>query len=128
MEKQRNDDIFNPEYGKKKPFIRKENIKKIIVISIFIALFLYGSIDYINDTVVRIEIRTVTDRKIDSVLFIDGRCDIFIINRSPFKIELVVDDSIITNYDGRKLLPNVKYYFWFESNNTETLNIGGVKG
>lgn len=128
MEEKRKDDIFNPEYREEKKFLREENKRRIAFYIMIIILVVYSSGQFIFDNTMEIEIRTVTDRKIDVALFNDGRCEIFIINKSPFKIRLIIDDNIETNYDGRKLLPNVEYYFWFISNTTNTLNIVGVKG
>jgi hypothetical protein len=128
VEKLRNDDPFNPDYQKEKKFIRKDTVKKIIILSVFVLIFLYGSSDYMNRKIVDIEIRTVTGRKIDSVSFTDGRCDIFLINRSPYSIRLIIDDSIRTNYNNTVLEKDFQYYFWFESEVDSTLNIGGVKG
>ena len=91
-------------------------------------VLVYGSRNFINENIIDIEIRTVTERKIDTVFFVDGRCEIFIINHSPYKIRLIVDDNIITNYDNEPLEPNTKYYFWFVSNSSEILELEGMRG
>ena len=128
MEEKRRDDIFNPEYREEKKFLREENKKRIAFYIMIVVLVVYSSRQFIFDNTIEIEIRTVTDRKIDVALFNNGRCEIFIVNKSPFKIRLIIDDNIETNYDGRILFPSTKYYFWFVSNTTRILNISGVKG
>ena len=128
MEEKRRDDIFNPTYREEKKFFRKDNKRRIAFYIMILVLIVYGSREFIFSNIIEIEIRTVTDRKINSISFTNGRCDIFIMNKSPFKIRLIIDDNIETNYNGGILFPKTKYYFWFESNTTKTLNIDGVKG
>jgi hypothetical protein len=123
----RNNDPFNPEYRKEKNFWRKNNKKRIIAYIFVMIALVYGSREFLDTNIIEIELRTVTDRKINSISFVNGRCELFIINRSPYKIRLKLDDNIISNYNNGPLEPDVKYYFWFESNGTETLNLGGVK-
>lgn len=123
----RDNDPFSSEYRKPKDFWRKGNKKRMFYYLIIMVILVYGSQSFIDENIVDIEIRTVTERKISKAYFIDGRCEIFIINHSPYKIRLIIDDDIITNYNNEPLEPNIKYYFWFESNSSSSLLLVGEK-
>lgn len=123
----RDNDPFNPEFKKERPFLRKRNKKRIIYYIIIMIALVYGSQNFIDSHLVSIEIRTITGKRINNISFDDGRCDVYIINHSPYKVKLILDEDVITNYDNGLLQPGVKYYFWFLSNSTETLVIGGAK-
>jgi hypothetical protein len=121
------DSPFNPDYKQEKKFLRKSNKRKIIMIVIILCAFLFGSIDYMNKTITKIEMKTVTGKIVIIPQFIDGECHLLIKNDSPYDIKLIISDGIETNYNDEKLLSGVEYYYWFKSNITESLEIRGVK-
>jgi hypothetical protein len=121
------DSPFNPEYKKEKKFTRKSNRKKIIIIIVIVFLFLYGSLDYMNKTLTKIEIKTISGNRVRNPQFNDGECHIFITNKSPYNIVLIIPDNIETSYNNSELLSGVEYYYWFKSNSTKVLEVIGVK-
>jgi hypothetical protein len=123
------DSPFNPEYKKEKQFIRKENKKRIIIIIIVVFLVLYGSMEYLNKNITKIEIRTISGKKINSPININIESNLFIKNISPYNIKLIVSDGIETNYNNSILMVGIEYYFWFRTspNSSSELQIRGVK-
>lgn len=122
------DSPFNPEYKKEKIFTRKENKRKIITIIVTVFLLLYGSMEYMDKNITKIEIKTITGVITIRPQFNSGECHIFIVNKSPYNIRLVISDDIETNYNGSRLLIGIEYYYWFRTNSSlEYLEIKGVK-
>jgi hypothetical protein len=87
----------------------------------------YGSREFLDENLVEIEIRTISNKRIRNILLTNQPIELYIINKSPYKIKLIVDDDISTNYDGEPLHPYIKYYLWFKSETNRTLSLGGAK-
>ena len=129
---------FNPDYKKEKKFDRKENKKKFFIIIVVSIMLLYGAMDYMNNNLTKIQMKTISGVIIDNPLFIDGECNLFIKNMSPYSIRLIIPDGIDTNYNSSILRVGVEYYFWFRvgsdsirfetsPNSAPKLQIRGIK-
>lgn len=128
------DSPFNPEYKKEKKFYRKENKKKLFIVFIVSISLLYGTIDYMNQNLTKIQMKTIAGVKVTNPLFINGECNLFIKNMSPYNVKLIVPDGIETNYNNSILRVGVEYYFWFRTSpnlsrggSAPELQIRGVK-
>lgn len=129
MDKQRNDDIFNPEYKKEKSFLRKENRKKIFFICLFVSLFLYGSLDFIYEHTIKVEIRDIFGRRVEIINLNNEYYICEIRNKSPFSIKLKIESNIdyFTNYNNDVIGSNRNYWIWFTTNETGYIKILGDK-
>lgn len=131
-DKKRND-IFNPEYRKNKPFIRKENIYRLIVIISILAVFIWGSRDFIYGYVTDIEIRNINYAIINKpVLHKDGDTGYFILNRATYDIKLIISCSakdFKMSYNNTILIPNQILYINFYGTTYQDMEIiiKGVK-
>lgn len=131
-EKERHD-IFNSDYKKKKDFLRKDNIYRLLVIIGLLTVFIWGSRDYIYGYITSIEIRNrnyqITDKP-----FLDksGEAGYFVLNRASYDIKLEIDCNawgFKSSYNDTILIPNMILYISFKGivqSDTEII-IKGVK-
>jgi hypothetical protein len=125
-------DIFNPEYRKKKNFLRKSNVYRMIFISAIVALFIYGSRDFIFGKIMYIEVRNMKFKPVDSIIIpLNDTTGYFFINRNPFDIKLVIPkiSGLVSNYNNSIVGYNDFIYVSFTSTlkSNMVINIGGVK-
>lgn len=122
---QRNDDPFNPEYKKEKRFFRDSNRRKIAGMVLVIAIFIYGSREYIYGETTRIEIRNAWNERVDKITIESGENFYYIINSSPWKISLIMKSNIgfETNYNGQALISGQVFNCLIWSNETGVVNV-----
>ena len=92
-------------------------------------MLLYGAVDYMNKNLSRIQMKTISGVIVDNPLFIDGECNLFIKNISPYNIKLIIQDGIETNYNNSILRVGIEYYYWFRTSldSVSKLQIRSVK-
>lgn len=133
----RKDDVFNPEYRKERKFWRKKNVKRILVLSFIMGLFIVGAREFVYSNTLKIEIRTVTNRRIGLLNWnINSNEEIFmnyiIINKSPYNVVLNIrtpktgDIYFETNYNEEILIPERPFHIWFKmiNNGIKQTNFG----
>ena len=126
---ERKGDIFNPEHKKEKKFLRKSNVKKIIVLSVFVAVFLFGAREFIYGEVISIEILNINFNPIPSMYVNNDSRDYFIVNRSLHQITLQIfgDFNFTSNYKGQVLKPKQVFHLKLESNEKGQVMVKWIK-
>ena len=132
MSKTDRNDIFNPEYKNKKQFLRKQNIYRILFISIIISLFIYGSRDFIFGKITYFEIRNMKFKITDSIIIPkNNTIGYFIINRNPYDVKIIMPEinGVYSNYNSSIISCNDFVYISFTSTLKleKVINIVGVK-
>lgn len=126
---QRKDDIFNPENRKEKKFLRKSNVKKLIILIIGIAIFLFGSREFIYGKVVSIDIRDIRFKKVESMKVYNGSSDYFITNKSlmTIKLQLIGNVDFTSNYNDETLRAKQVLHIKIEANETGVVEVHWIK-
>lgn len=109
-------DIFNPKYREKKSFTRKENLKKIVLIVSVLAVFIWGSRDFIYGYITGIEVQNMRHEASRPILDISGHTGYFIINRASYNVILFIScsaDNFTSSYNNQILIPNQIIYINF---------------
>jgi hypothetical protein len=126
-------DIFNSDYSKRKDFLRKDNVYRLLVIVGVLTVFIWGSRDYIYGYITDIEVRN-RNHQVISKPFLDksGEAGYFIFNRAPYSIRLEIScnaKGFKSSYNNAILAPNMILYISFSGNvNSVTeIIIRGVK-
>jgi len=126
-------DIFNADYSKRKDFLRKDNVYRLLVIVGVLTVFIWGSRDYIYGYITDIEVRT-RNYQVISKPFLDksGEAGYFIFNRAPYSIRLEIScnaKGFKSSYNDTVLTPNMILYISFSGTvkgDTEIM-VKGVK-
>lgn len=126
-------DIFNADYNKRKDFLRKDNVYRLLVIIGVLTVFIWGSRDYIYGYITDIEVRN-RNYQIVSKPFLDksGEAGYFVFNRAPYNIRLEISCSakgFKSSYNGTVLAPNMILYISFSgiTKGSVEIIIKGVK-
>lgn len=109
-------DIFNPKYREKKSFTRKENVKKIVLVVSVLAVFIWGSRDFIYGYITGIEVQNMKHQPSKPILDISGHVGYFIINRASYNVVLSIScnaENFRTSYNNQILIPNQIIYINF---------------
>lgn len=93
------------------------------MLSMLILLLLIGSIDFMNSVITKVDFYSVSNGKKINIL--KNECNVYVYNKSPYKIILIIPDNVETNYNGEILEKNIGYYYWFIGNGE--YKITGVK-
>lgn len=126
---ERKGDIFNPEHKKEKKFLRKSNVKKIITLSVFVVVFLFGAREFIYGKVISIEILNINFKIVPLMYVNNGSSDYFIVNRSLHEIKLQIfgDFNFTSNYKGQALRPKQVFHLKLESNEKGQVRVKWIK-
>jgi hypothetical protein len=111
-------DIFNPEYRKKKNFLRKKNVYRMVFIIVLLSLFIYGSRDFIFGKIIYFEIRNMKYKPVEQIIIPrNNTIGYFIINRNPFdvKLDIQVINVISNTYNNSVIGYNDFIYVSFTS-------------
>lgn len=113
-------DIFNADYSKRKDFLRKDNVYRLLVIIGVLTVFIWGSRDYIYGYITDIEIRN-RNHQVISKPFLDksGEAGYFVFNRAPYSIRLEISCNVKgfkSSYNNTILTPNMILYISFSGN------------
>jgi hypothetical protein len=126
-------DIFNPKYGERKNFFRKDNMRRLLIIIGVLTVFIWGSRDYIYSYTTDIEVRNRNYRLVDKP-FLDksGEAGYIVINRSPYDVKLEIFCSagkFQSSYNDTVLIPNQLLYISFKGSvsSAVAIVIRGVK-
>jgi len=123
---------FDSNYKKKQDFFRKSNVKRILVLTLLVAVFYYGYRNEIYATMMYYSVHNELDREVESMYLYPDGSTYRVKNISPYNIMLQIScdaKDFKSSYSGTVILPNQSIYISFYGNDTtrRIITFRGVK-
>lgn len=123
---------FDSNYKKKQDFFRKSNVKRILVLTLLIAVFYYGYRNEIYASMMYYSVHNELDREVDDMYLYPDGSTYRVKNISPYyiKLEITCDaKDFKTSYNGSVIEPSQSLYISFYGNDTvkKVIVFKGVK-